>query len=168
MKIKSNWTITLDPGGSSERVLLAAGGFMDDEIELPWSQITQESPRPGATNRRNFGRKNVSTPLGFKVYNTHSDDATAREWMLELAVWLTSNAAGQTLTARIDIASGSSYLLSEVVAADAVPKMHARPSSTAETLTSWRLLGAGWSVIDDMVTEGGEELFTEGAELLLT
>ena len=147
MRIKSNWTITLDPGGSAERVILAAGAFMEGEIDFPWSQATQESPRPGAPNRRNFGRKNVTTPLAVKAYNVHADDATAREWMLALAAWLTANVSGETLTVKIDIENGDSYTLGEVVVAEALPVMVAKPISRAETLTAWRFLGAGWTVV---------------------
>lgn len=168
-RICSNWRLTLDPGGSAETLVLDFAQRIDgDELELPWTQATQQSPRPGAAGMRNFGRANVQSGIGLTTFETWADDATARNACLSFLSDLSSNFGGETTTLRIDVSGGDTYEIAEVVVQEAARKPVARASATAETSTRWRFLGGLASQIVSMLTEGGDFLLTESGDTLLS
>lgn len=139
--VSSNWKITYDPTGTP-RILVNYGGRISDELEIPWSQSVQDSPRLRAASMNYFGRGNVANGLRFGVFNDHADDATARAWMLALVAGLPTL---ETKTLKIEINGGAKYLMSQAVIRAVTPRMVIN-APVARTLTQYEITGGGWAV----------------------
>jgi hypothetical protein len=140
--VKSNWKITYDPSGAP-LVLVDFGAKIGEEIEIPWTQLVQDSKRLRAANAKYFGRGNVENGLTFSVFKDHANDATARNWMLTHAIALP---ALVTKTLKLEVAGSGGFLMAEAVIRSAPSRM-VTAAPVARTMTTYTITGGGWSVI---------------------
>lgn len=140
--VVSNLKITYDPGGTP-RLIVNYGDKIAEEIELPWNQQVQDSPRTRANSMDYFGRGNVANGLRFSVYNDHADNATARAWMFALVAGLPTL---EKKTLKVEIQGGAAYLMSAAVLRSVVPRFVTNAPGP-RTMTSYDIAGGGWAVI---------------------
>lgn len=141
--VSSNWKITYDLGGGSEYQLLNWGDEIDDEISFPGQQSVDTGKPIGGAAAVKFGRGQIETQFSFAKWKTHADQATARNWLMELAAAIPT---GVSKNLRVDVYGGSSYLLNNAVIVSWDPRMV--PGSGAwRTWTKFQIEGGKFAVI---------------------
>jgi len=137
------WTVTWDPEGADELTLVAAGGFTDDELTLPWEQRTDANPRLRAVDMRNFARGSINGGISFTSLDSHADQVTAREFMFDRMILLAGLAFKKSVL-RIEIAGGRTFELSEAIIRSAPTRIVPR-ALPVRTATTWAITGGTWS-----------------------
>lgn len=135
MSVFSNWTITWDPSGGTELVLLDEDHEMDAELEFPWEQVIEERQVIEGTGTEPLPRGLVKGSLTFTVFRDHADDAAARTYLLGHRTAIDAlKSLRKTLSIEWD---GGSKSFANAVFVSAVPRMVVEPdvARTAFTYT---------------------------------
>jgi hypothetical protein len=80
--VKSIWTVTYDLGGAHEYVLVEPGLLIEDELEIGWSQVTEDGDYIEADDSEPMDFGNTKREFKVTVYRTHASPAAAREYCL--------------------------------------------------------------------------------------
>jgi hypothetical protein len=134
--VKSMWTVTFDPGGSNQLILVSDGDMLEEEIEIANRQDTEDGKYPGASNAEPATRGGITRDLELRVYKTHASLAAARAYVLSQSIAVPANTRA---TLRFVITGGNTYNLSNAVFTD----WSVRPVRTGvhKTLATYRLRG---------------------------
>ena len=138
--IQSVWTITWDPGGSHQLVLVTAGDLIADEIRLKATQDTEEGKYFQANSAEPFARGGVMREVEITVYKSHASIAAARAYCFTCDLAVTPQVRA---TLRFAISGGNTYNLANAVF-DSWETVTDR-IGIHRTITTYRLTGGALS-----------------------
>lgn len=109
-KVRSLYTVTFDPGGAHELVLVSIGDWMNDDFSgLDAQQGSEDGDYIEADDSEPLARGNTKRKLQFTAHKAHASAAAARDFCFSADAAIPEN---YRATVRVQVSGGSTWTLS--------------------------------------------------------